>query len=72
MAYNDNVMIGYFRPRWNFKFEKFSIGWWLKSQKSDWRIRINFGFTEFEIFYWPIKQVEFFVSRQLYDRNFLG
>ena len=31
----DFVMIGYFRSHYNFKFEKSSIGRWLKSQKSD-------------------------------------
>ena len=34
---------------------------------------VNFGLTEFKIFYWSIKRVEFyfFVSRQLYGRKFL-
>ena len=26
-------MTRYFKPLWNFKFEKSSIGWWLKSNK---------------------------------------
>ena len=69
-------MVGYFRPRQNFKFEKSSIGRWLKSEKkiknkNDWRTSVKFGLARFEIFYWSIKRVEFFVPRQLYGRKFL-
>ena len=35
------------------------------------RTRVNFGLMEFKIFYWSIKRVEFFVSRQLYGRKFI-
>ena len=69
-------MAGYFRPCQNFKFEKSSIGRWLKSKnkiknKNDWRTSVKFGLARFEIFYWSIKRVEFFVPRQLYGRKFL-
>ena len=69
-------MAGYFRPCQNFKFEKSSIGRWLKSKNkikniNDWRTSVKFGLARFEIFYWSIKRVEFFVSCQLYGRKFL-
>ena len=60
------VMTEYFRPHWNFKFEKSSIRRWLKVKKKDWRTHVNFVLTEFKIFYWSIQRVEF-----LYHVNFM-
>ena len=66
-------MTGYFRSCWNFKFEKSSIGQWLKSQKDNLRTRVNFGLKELEIIYRSIKRVEFFLCHvNFMVENFLG
>ena len=63
-------MTGYFRSRWNFKFENSYFLQWLKSQKGNWRTRVNFGLMKFERFYWSIKRVEFYTTLT-FSRKFL-
>ena len=66
-------MTGYFKPLWNFKFEKSSIGWWLKSNKKkviDEHVLI-LDWWNLKYFIGQLSKLNFFVPCKLYGRKFL-